>query len=417
MSAETKNQDNSDSPESHDFRAVRLGKVDRLREMGVEPYPHKYNPTHTTGGLQATYESLADGEATEDTVCVAGRIMSIRNKGMFIDLKDNEGRIQVFCHKQDLDEKQLEIVGLLDQGDLIGAVGYVRRTPRGELTINATEVTVLSKSLLPLPDDYYGVQDIEMRYRQRYLDLIMNDESRDKLILRSRIISEIRSFLDADGWLEVETPMLHPIPGGAAAKPFVTHHNTLDQDMFLRIAPELYLKRLMVGGLSHKLYEINRNFRNEGISVRHNPEFTMLESYQAFIDCGQVMTNVENMVIHVIQKIIGQTTLKFEGREIDFAGPWARKPMAELVKEETGVDFLELETEEEARTAAKKIGVHVDKKATWGRCLVEVFEEKVEENLISPTFVTDYPKDMSPLSKVHPDNTRLADRFELFING
>src|SRR5215469_14118319 len=271
------------------LRAVRLGKLEALREQGIDPYPVAFARTDEAAVLETRYAELPAGTDTGDTVRIAGRIRAIRNSGMFIDLHDASGKIQVFGHKDFLSAETLAMLKLLDIGDLIGVEGQVRRTPRGELTVNASALTLLAKALRPLPEKYHGLADIELRYRQRYLDLIMNPQSRETLRRRSRIVAAIRSHLADRGYLEVETPMLHTIPGGASAKPFVTHHNALDIDLYLRIAPELHLKRLLVGGLADKVFEINRNFRNEGISPRHNPEFTMLELYEAYADYTAMM--------------------------------------------------------------------------------------------------------------------------------
>src|SRR5579864_902049 len=328
-------------PESdNQFRAARIEKLKALRAMGVDPYPYGFTRTAEARELEARYASLATGTVTEDRVAVAGRIRAIRNSGMFIDLHDTSGKIQVFSHKDHLPPEQLALVKLLDLGDLIGVEGVIRRTPRGELTINSAKVTVLAKALLPLPEKFHGLADIELRYRQRYLDLIMNEESRETLRRRSHIIATLRRVLIGLGFLEVETPMLQTIPGGASAKPFVTHHNALDLELYLRIAPELHLKRLMVGGLSDKLFEINRNFRNEGISPRHNPEFTSLELYQAFADYATMMETTEHLVASIAREVLGTTTIPYGKHEIELKAPWPRKSMAELVKEKTGVDFM-----------------------------------------------------------------------------
>src|SRR5262249_52574077 len=291
----------SDDP----FRSVRMAKLETLRGMGIDPYPTKFERTDETAALDARYADLPTGVETEDRVQVAGRIRAMRNSGMFIDLHDASGKIQVFSHKDYLSAEGLALVRLLDIGDLIGVEGKVRRTPRGELTVNATTVSLLAKTLRPLPEKYHGLADIELRYRQRYLDLIMNPQSRETLRRRSRILAEMRAWLLARGYLEVETPMLHTIPGGAAAKPFVTHHNPLEMELFLRIAPELHLKRLVVGGLADKVFEINRCFRNEGLSPRHNPEFTTLELYEAYVDYTAMMSLTENIVAHVAEKAAG----------------------------------------------------------------------------------------------------------------
>lgn len=408
----------SDTPPSaHEYRAIRLEKVAELREKGVNPYPYSFEVTHQALELKETYKNLKEGEATQDVVSLAGRIMSIRNSGMFIDLMDTTGRIQVFCHKQDLSPQQLEIIALLDKGDMIGARGIIRRTPRGELTINAQDVVVLCKALQTLPDTYHGLKDIEQRYRERWVDVIINDRSRETLRLRSRIVTLIREYLTTRGWLEVETPMLHPIPGGTTAKPFTTTHNALEQEMFLRIAPELYLKKLIVSGIADKVFEMNRNFRNEGISIKHNPEFTMLEGYQAYGDYEDMMTLSQEMIASVVKTLYGKTALEFGEKIIDFKAPFARKTMCGSIAEVTGIDFMTIDCAEDAVKAAEKLGITGLKGASWGKVVEFVFAEKVEETLIQPTHITDYPKDISPLAKTHRHNPRLAERFETFCNG
>src|SRR3954447_7721956 len=327
------------------FRSVRLGKLETLRGMGIEPYPVSFERTDEAAALEQHYAALPAGTETQDRVRVAGRIRANRNSGMFIDLHDASGKIQIFSHKDHLSPEQLALLRLFDIGDVIGVDGLVRRTPRGELTVNATGLTMLAKALRPLPEKYHGLADIELRYRQRYLDLIMNPQSRETLRRRSRIVAEMRAYLLARGYLEVETPMLHTIPGGAAAKPFVTHHNALDMDLFLRIAPELHLKRLVVGGLSEKVFEINRGFRNEGLSPRHNPEFTSLELYEAYVDYRAMMTLTESIILAAAQAAGAGEEITYGGRTIRLAGPWTRRSMAELVRDKTGLDFLAMEEE------------------------------------------------------------------------
>lgn len=402
---------------SNIYRDTRLQKTEELRSMGVNPYPYKFNKTHDAAELQKKYEGLETGQETQDEVRVAGRVMSIRNSGMFIDLLDTTGRIQIFSHKDNLNESQQAVIKLLDLGDIIGVSGLVRRTPRGELTINASDVQVLCKSLQTLPEKYHGLHDVEMRYRQRYVDLIMNEDTRLTLRNRFKIIQALREFLLKQGFLEVETPMLHVIPGGAAAKPFETHHNALDMELFLRIAPELFLKRLVVGGLAERVFEINRSFRNEGISTRHNPEFTMMELYQAYADYNDMMDLTEAIFEYVAQTVFGATTFNFEGKEISFKRPWVRKSMTDLVKEHTGVDFLGIHDLSEAQKAAKGLGVDIKDANSWGKVVLAVFEDKVEHTLVQPTHVIDLPLDISPLAKVHREDPRLTERFESFINA
>ncbi len=403
--------------EDNEFRQSRLNKLEKLRELGIEPYATGFHKTYGIGDLLKKYESLAPGEETKDVVTVAGRVTSIRNSGMFIDLQDPYDKIQIFSHKNDLSERQLEVVKLIDLGDFMGFTGYVRKTPRGEITINAQEIIYLTKTLLPPPEKYHGLSDLETRYRQRYLDLLANPESRDVLRARSRIIAQIRAYLNERDFLEVETPMLHTIAGGAAARPFITHHNTLGMDLFLRIAPELFLKRLIVGGLSEKIYEINRNFRNEGISTRHNPEFTMIEMYQAYADVNDMMDLTEGITRFVAEKVFGTLEFRFGETTLDFKGPWQRKPMLTLIKEKIGIDFSEIYDLGEAQAAAKSVGVDVEEAHCWGKVIEFVFAEKVEHDLIQPTHVTEFPRDISPLAKVHPQDERLTERFECYVNA
>lgn len=401
-----------------DPRVARQAKLQTVREAGGNPYAYTYDRTHEAGALQAKYAELAMGTETEDEVSVAGRIMAMRNNGMFIDLHDPSGKIQVFCHKDSMNEDELKKLETLDLGDIIGAKGKIRRTPRGELSVRVSHIQLLTKCLLPLPEKYHGLTDIEQRYRQRYVDLIVNEESRDTLRKRSLITTAMRDYLTKQwGGIEVETPMLHPILGGATAKPFVTHHNTLDTDFFMRVAPELYLKRLIVGGLADCVFEINRCFRNEGISPKHNPEFTSAELYKAFTDVGDMMDLTEGLVQYIAQTVFGTLEFKYGENVINMGGKWPRKSMCGLVADATGVDFMTIFDAGEARAAAKKLGVHVEPTAKWGEVVAAVFEEKVEDTLIQPTHITDFPLDISPLAKVHRDNPRLTERTETYVNG
>ena len=399
------------------LRAVRIGKREALEALGIEPYPYSFERTHEAGQLERRYTGLAAGVETEDRVRVAGRIRAMRNSGMFIDLHDASGKIQVFCHKDLLGAETLRIVRLLDIGDLIGVEGLVRRTPRGELTINASGVTVLAKGLRPLPEKYHGLADVESRYRQRYLDLIMNPQSRDTLLRRSRVVAAIRSHLSERGYVEVETPMLHTIPGGASAKPFVTHHNALDIDLYLRIAPELHLKRLLVGGFADKLFEINRCFRNEGLSPRHNPEFTTLELYEAYVDYTAMMKLTEDLITTAAETVLGTLRIGYGGTEIDLSAPWPRRSMAELVQTATGVDFLALDSADAAREAAAHVGAALNGGENWGQALEAAFAARVEDTLIQPIHVTGFPRDISPLAKADRNDPRLVERFETYIYG
>lgn len=414
---ETNNEAHESISPKENIRQGRIQKLTDLADKGINAYPYSYNKDANAHDLQEKYKDLAPGEETEDCYSVAGRIMAMRNTGMFIDLMDATGKIQVFCHKENLDEEAIKVLKLIDIGDVAGFYGSIRRTPRGELSIKVKNYKLLSKALLSLPEKFHGLTDVETRYRQRYVDLIVNEESRDTLRKRSLIVQKIREYLTAQGFLEVETPMLHPQAGGASAKPFMTHHNALDMDMVLRIAPELYLKRLMVGGLSEKIFEINRSFRNEGIDTRHNPEFTMIELYQAYVDYNEMMALTENMVSTVAQQVLGTMKVKFGENEIDLTPPWDRKTMLGAIKEYTGIDFNTYFTAKEAAEQAEKMGIHVDEKDNWGQILDKIFEDKVEPHLIQPIHIIDYPRDISPLAKVHRDNDRLTERFETRVNG
>ena len=399
------------------IRLTRIQKLADLADKGVNPYPYVFDKDANAADLQEKYKDLPAGEETQDFYSVAGRVMAIRNTGMFIDLMDASGKIQIFSHKENLSEDQMKILKLLDIGDIVGFYGTIRRTPRGELSIKSTKLKLLSKSLLPLPEKFHGLTDVETRYRQRYVDMIINENVRKTFRTRSLIIQKIREYLTKQGFLEVETPMLHPQAGGANARPFITHHNTLDMDMYLRIAPELYLKRLMVGGLSEKIFEINRSFRNEGIDTRHNPEFTMMELYQAYVDYNEMMALTENMIASIAQEVLGTMKIQYGENEIDLTPPWDRKTMLGSIKEATGIDFNTIFTVEDARSEAKSIGIHADDCDNWGQVVERVFEEKIEPSLIQPVHIIDYPRDISPLAKVHRDNDRLTERFETRING
>ena len=399
------------------LRAVRIGKRDSLKALGIDPYPHYFERSHEAAELERRHAGLAAGVETDDRVRVAGRIRAMRNSGMFIDLHDASGKIQIFCHRDLLGPEALAVLRLLDIGDLLGVEGLVRRTPRGELTVNASALTVLAKALRPLPEKYHGLADIELRYRQRYLDLIMNLQSSETLRRRSLIVGAMRSRLVARGYLEVETPMLHPIPGGASAKPFVTHHNALDMDLYLRIAPELHLKRLVVGGLADKLFEINRCFRNEGLSPRHNPEFTTLELYEAYVDYTAMMTLTEELVATVAETVFGSLRIEYGGTAIDLSPQWPRRSMAELVQTATGVDFLAFDDAAAAREAAAALGAAVTGSENWGQALEAVFAARVENTLIQPIHVIGFPRDISPLAKTDRADPRLVERFETYIYG
>lgn len=406
--------------ELNDQLQVRREKLESLRELGIDPFGKRFETTTNTKELHDLYGELSKEELEEKgiEVTIAGRIMTKRGQGKasFAHIQDFHGQIQIYVRQDAIGEEQYKIFRTLDLGDLIGVTGTVIRTKVGELTVRANQVTLLTKSLRPLPDKFHGLKDIEQRYRQRYLDLITNIDSKDTFIKRSLIIKEIRNYLDEKGFLEVETPMLHTIAGGAAARPFITHHNALDKDFYLRIALELHLKRLIVGGFE-KVYEIGRVFRNEGISTRHNPEFTMLELYQAYADYQDIMNLTEDLVAYVARKVLGTTKIQYGEFEVDLEPKWRRLHMADAVKEYTGVDFWNVTSDEEARALAKEHGVEINEHMTYGHILNEFFEQKVEDHLIQPTFIYGHPVEISPLAKKNEEDPRFTDRFELFIVG
>jgi lysyl-tRNA synthetase class 2 len=415
MAAETSdpNASGSDDP-----IAVRRAKLDSLRANGEEPYRLRYDVDARSTELAERYSALADGEATTDVVRVAGRVVALRDQGkaLFIVMRDATGDLQLFCRSDVLGETALARAKDLDLGDWVGAEGTVLRTRRGELSVAPTSVELLSKSLRPLPEKFHGLADTETRYRQRYVDLIANPEVRATFAKRFAIMSAIRRYMDAAGFLEVETPMLHPIPGGATAKPFTTHHNALDMEFYLRIAPELYLKRLLVGGFE-RVYEINRSFRNEGISVRHNPEFTMLECYQAFADLTDMMALLEGLLRHVTGEVLGSTTVTYQGVEVDFGSPWRRATMIELTSEAAGEDVSFGRTLDELHALCREHVVPFETSWGKGKLITELFEKLVERELVQPTFVTDFPLETSPLARRKPDEPELTDRFELIVCG
>ena len=409
--AKEKNQTTTDP------REAKERKLTLLEEMGLPAYPYTFDRTHHAEELQKKYESLEEGSETQDSVQVAGRIMAMRNNGMFIDLQDTSGRIQVFCHKDSMPEDELEKLKTFDLGDIIGVTGTIRRTPRGELSIRTKNIEMLTKSLQPLPEKYHGLTDVETRYRQRYVDLIVTPESRETLRKRSEIISLIRRFMEEErGAVEVETPILHSIMGGATAKPFITHHNALGSDFYLRVATELHLKRLIVGGFADAVFEIGRIFRNEGVSIKHNPEFTSIEYYEAYTDYHDIMDMTEDMVKYITKRTHGSHVVSFGDHQIDFGKPWVRQSMCSLVEEASGIDFLKFETAQDAEEAIKGLDIKPQPGLKWGQLVELAFEELVEPKLIQPHHVMDHPVDISPLAKTHRDNPRLVERFESFVN-
>ena len=409
--------------ESFRIRDQRLEKLNKIKSLGINPYPYKYIRSHKAIELQEKYKDLPNSQDTKDTVQVCGRIHNERNDWMFIDLYDDSGKIQLYCDKENLNKKIIALLPLLDKGDFIGAEGIVRRTPRGELSVKVSEITILSKSLIPLPEiiegkkRHLGIKDIETRYRQRYLDLIVNPLSKETLKRRAKIISEIRNYLDAKGYLEIDTPVLQVEAGGAEARPFITHHNALGIDLYLRIATELHLKRLIVGGFE-KVYEIGRIFRNEGISTKHNPEFTSLELYEAYIDYNDVMNLTEDLVKYLCLKACGNLQIEYQGNLINFEKPWQRIAMLDLINQYTGLDFSNCQNNfEAALKLGQKAGVNLGDCSNVGEVIVEIFEEKIESKLIQPTFVIDHPVEVSPLAKMHRNKERFVERFELYMNG
>ncbi|MGG0669061.1 lysine--tRNA ligase [Lederbergia citrisecunda] len=404
--------------ELNDQLLVRRQKMDELRENGLDPFGARFERTHLSNDIREAYEELSKEELDETVheVKIAGRIMTKRGKGKagFAHIQDLGGQIQIYVRQDAVGEEAYDLFSHADLGDIVGIKGNVFKTKVGELSIKVTEFTFLTKALRPLPDKFHGLKDIEQRYRQRYLDLITSEESRETFITRSRIIQSMRRYLDDQGFLEVETPMLHSIAGGATARPFITHHNALDMTLYMRIAIELHLKRLIVGGLE-KVYEIGRVFRNEGISTRHNPEFTMIELYEAYADYKDIMELTENLIAHVAQDVLGTTQVKYGEDIIDLSPGWKRLHMADAVKEYTGVDFWKEMSVEEARGHAKEHGVEIADMMEVGHILNEFFEQKVEEQLVQPTFIYGHPVEISPLAKKNPEDSRFTDRFELFI--
>jgi lysyl-tRNA synthetase class 2 len=412
QNAQPKNQKPVRS-ESEEY-AVRSQKLEGLREAGADPFEQvRYDRTNYTTDIIENYDEM-EGKV----VRLAGRMMSkrIMGKMSFSDMTDRYGRIQLVVRRDVLGEEEYKAYKKLDIGDIIGIEGEVFRTQKGEISVRVSELVLLSKSLRPLPEKWHGLTNTDIRYRQRYVDLIVNPDVRKTFENRSKIIREIRNFMDSRGFMEVETPCLNTIPGGAAARPFITHHNALDIDMYMRIATELHLKRLIVGGLE-RVYEIGRIFRNEGMDTKHNPEFTTIELYQAYTDYEGMMDITEDMVIHCCEKVLGTTTVNYEGTELDFSKGWRRMTMAEAVKEYSGLDFMAMDGEQ-ALEAVKAAGFEVEKgKESWGDLMAMVYDETVEANLIQPTFIMDYPVEISPLAKRKPSDPRLTERFECFVYG
>ncbi|MFT9371380.1 lysine--tRNA ligase [Paenibacillus polymyxa] len=419
MSDETTNQELQENREElSELLQIRRAKLDELRSLGIDPFGRKYIRTAEAGVLLSKYDSLTKEELEEKNieVSIAGRIMAKRvmGKASFAHIQDLSGRIQIYVRQDTVPEANYKAFGILDLGDIVGVKGVLFKTKTGETTIKVLDIEVLSKSLYPLPEKYHGLKDVELRYRQRYVDLVMNPEVQKTFITRSRIIQSMRRYLDSLGYLEVETPTLHAIAGGAAAKPFVTHHNALDTQLYMRIAIELHLKRLIVGGME-KVYEIGRVYRNEGVSTRHNPEFTLIELYEAYADYKDIMQLTENLIAHIAQEVLGTQHIQYQGQEVDLTPQWRRVSMVDAVKEVTGVDFSVQMSNEEAHRLAKEHKVPVESHMTFGHILNAFFEHFVEETLIQPTFITGHPVEISPLAKKNEQDPRFTDRFELFV--
>ncbi len=407
----TENQQNL----GHEQRKIRVEKLRAMEQAHINPYPHIYKPTETSVSLNEKYAELPKDTQTDDVVRVAGRIRAIRNSGMFMDIYDATGKVQIYTSLEQSDESVKQILNWLDIGDMVGVQGTVRRTKRGELSVATQSLTMLAKALLPLPEKFHGLTDTDTKYRHRELDMIMNPETIETLMKRSRMVEAVRQLLLSKGCYEVETPVLQVIKGGATAKPFITHHNTLDMDLFLRVAPELFLKRLIVGGMPG-VFEFSRNFRNEGMDTTHNPEFTGMEVYIPYMDYHDMMDLFEEITRAACLAVNGTLQIEYDGKQFDLSKPFARRSMADLVKEHTGVDFLSITSDAEARQAAKQLHVDVADDADWGHVMAAVFEEKCEQYLVQPTHVMDHPKSMSPLTKEHRSDSRLVERFETYIN-
>ena len=411
-------EENTNQIEEQDINTlmkIRMEKLEEFQKQGKDPFQiTKYDRTHESIEIKEGFDKLENTD-----VSVAGRIMSkrIMGKASFCNIQDGTGRIQSYVSTNDLGEESYKEFKTYDIGDIIGIKGFVFKTKTGEISVHAKEVTLLTKSLRPLPEKFHGLKDMDLRYRQRYVDLIVNPEVKDTFIKRSLIIKELRRILDEEKYIEVETPMLTTVATGDAARPFTTHHNTLNLDMYLRIAPELNLKRLIVGGFD-RVYEIGKNFRNEGMDIKHNPEFTNIEFYAAYQDYNDMMSMAEKIISTIAKNVLGTTKINYQGTDIDLTPTWKRISMIDSIKEVTGIDFNSIETDEKARKIAEEKNIKLEEtKQTRGHVINEFFEEFVEETLIQPTFITDYPVEISPLTKRKVDAPRLVERFELFIDG
>lgn len=417
---ENNNAENEVIEDINKLMEVRIEKLHELQEAGKDPfYITKFDVKNDSKEIKESYIEPVEGEEINSTlVCIAGRLMSKRGHGKacFCDLQDKSGKIQLYVKLDEVGAENYEEFKKLDIGDILGIEGTVFKTHMGEISIKAKNITLLSKSLRPLPEKWHGLKDIDLRYRQRYVDLIVNEDVKDTFIKRNKIIKEIRKYLDDRGYLEVETPILNVVAGGAAAKPFITHHNTLDMDMYLRIANELFLKRLIVGGFD-RVYEMGRMFRNEGMDIKHNPEFTNIELYAAYQDYNDMMDLTEDMIKTVARNVLNDDKIIYQETEYDLGSKWTRKTMVDSIKDVTGIDFSTITDNNTARNTAKKLNVEVKENDTWGYVVNKVFEAKVEDTLIQPTFIMDYPIEVSHLTKKKQSDTRLTERFELFIGG
>jgi len=398
----------------------RIKKLEDLRREGIDPFPNHFRATHTSQELHQSFDSLPDEElkSVGNLFRVAGRIMAIRDfgKARFVHLQDRKGRIQAYLRRDKIGDQAFQLLKRTDIGDIIGVEGKLFRTKTHELTLEVERFQLLTKSLHPLPEKWHGLTDVEARYRQRYLDLLVNPKVKEIFLIRARALEKIRSFFIHRDYVEVETPMMHPIPGGATARPFQTHHNALDMELYMRVAPELYLKRLVIGGLE-RVFEINRCFRNEGISTQHNPEFTMLEFYQSYATYEDMMAMTEELFCSIVRDLFGKLQLTYQGKEIDFTPPWRRIPFKESLVEFGEVNPSVITDFTKAVEMAKGLNLEVKKGASHGRILADLFDELVEPKLVQPTFVTLYPTDVSPLSRRNPENPDVVDRFELFVAG
>ncbi|MGL5943020.1 MAG: lysine--tRNA ligase [Waterburya sp.] len=426
MAADNSENKPQSSSNLEEIRASRIEKVAQIKELGLNPYAYKWESSHHAAQLQSKYADLAAGEEVADEVAIAGRIVARRvfGKLAFFELQDETGKIQLYLDKKRINSTMSDLEGafnhlkkLSDTGDILGVKGTVKRTEKGELSVYVSEFQILTKSLLPLPDKWHGLTDTEKRYRQRYVDLIVNPQVRQTFRIRAKITAAIRRYLETRDFLEIETPVLQSEAGGADARPFITYHNTLEMDLYLRIATELHLKRLIVGGFE-RVFEMGRIFRNEGVSTRHNPEFTSIEVYQAYADYNDMMALTENLISSVAQEVLGTTKITYQKEEIYLTPPWKRVTMHQVVQDATGVDFTQFTDFNSAKTAAKDAGITVPEDCqTIGKLLNEAFEQKVETTLVQPIFITDYPVEISPLAKPHRDKPGLVERFELFIVG